>query len=513
MAASFHGAEFTFVQPDGTELRVRGWGNQHHAVFETLDGYTVVKDPSTGFYEYARATPERDTLRPTGIAPGDATPAALGLQPNARLSSVAAKARARDVAEGLPTGGTRWEARRQEAKLQAVRRAAVAAAGVANVPMPAPPPRQTVGDYVGLCLLVQFPDVPGTITRDEVDAFCNQQGYSAGGNNGSVRDFFFDSSLGKLRYTNVVAPYYTAKHPRSYYTDRKVAQPRRARELITEALTWLKTQQFDFPRLTADGDGYVYATNVSYAGPVVNNWAEGLWPHSFGLAAPFPLTAGKNAHDYQITNMGAQLTIGTFCHENGHMICDFPDLYDYGDQSSGIGDYCLMCGGNNADPRNPVDVSAYLKYRAGWAGSVTRLSAGLKATARAGRNEFFVHAKSPTEYFIIENRARAGRDAALPDAGLAVWHVDELGDNQNEQMTPAEHYECSLVQADGRFDLERAQGTGGDADDLFGGGPGEVDRVGPGTVPNTNWWDGSASRLEIRKVSPAGATMTFEADV
>ena len=33
--------------------------------------------------------------------------------------------------------------------------------------------------------------------------------------------------------------------------------------------------------------------------------------------------------DYQITDMGNRLTLGTFCHENGHMVCDFPDLYPY----------------------------------------------------------------------------------------------------------------------------------------------------------------------------------------
>jgi hypothetical protein len=53
-------------------------------------------------------------------------------------------------------------------------------------PAPAPPQRQTFGDFVGLCLLIQFPDVAGTIPREEVEAFCNQPGYNGFGNNGSV---------------------------------------------------------------------------------------------------------------------------------------------------------------------------------------------------------------------------------------------------------------------------------------------------------------------------------------
>ena len=41
MSFPFFGEEFTFTQPDGGKLRVRGFGDQHHARFETLDGFTV----------------------------------------------------------------------------------------------------------------------------------------------------------------------------------------------------------------------------------------------------------------------------------------------------------------------------------------------------------------------------------------------------------------------------------------------------------------------------------------
>ncbi len=53
MSTPFSEKKFTFTQPDGTELWVKGWGNQRHAVFECLNGYTIVKDPITGFYVYA----------------------------------------------------------------------------------------------------------------------------------------------------------------------------------------------------------------------------------------------------------------------------------------------------------------------------------------------------------------------------------------------------------------------------------------------------------------------------
>jgi hypothetical protein len=280
--------------------------------------------------------------------------------------------------------------------------------------------------------------------------------------------------------------------------------------LIKEALDNLKAQGFDFSQLTTDDGDYVYALNVFYAGNRVNNWAEGLWPHSYHLLTPYELTPGKLAFDYQITDMGSQLTLGTFCHENGHMICDFPDLYDYGRESRGIGRYCLMCAGGNADKTNPTQVSAYLRYQAGWAQDVTNITQDLNATISADRNEFFVYAKNNAEYFIIENRHKVRRDQALPGSGLAIWHVDELGSNNNEQMTPASHYECSLVQADGKNDLERGNNDG-DENDLFRSGVN--DRLADSTQPSSKWWDRTSSSLEIHSIGPAGASTTFSATV
>ena len=498
MSMPYRGTEFNFTQPDGTELRVRGWGNQYNAVFEAMNGYTVVEDPATGFYEYARVNEQQDALEPVGARPRHGQSERMGVAPGVRVSPEAFKAAAMESSK-LPRGRSRWEQRRKQSR--EILRSTIARPGLVL----APPQRQTVGTFVGLCLLIEFPDVPGTITQAEVADFCNKPGYSGFGNKGSVRDYFLEISRGKLDYSNVVTPYYTAKNPRKYYTDEKVAQPTRARALIKEALGHWKAQGFDFSALTADNDGYIYATNVFYSGTRVNNWSKGLWPHAYHLMTPYALAQGTSAFDYQITDMTGELSLGTFCHENGHMICDFPDLYDYGSESAGVGEFCLMCAGGIADPKNPTHVAAYLKYRAGWATSLVNITEGIHGTAKAGTNEFFIHRKNASEYFIVENRQKAGRDKALPDSGLAVWHVDELGDNQNEQMTAQQHYECSLVQADGKFDLERDPRNEGDAGDLFAAGSG----FGPATQPHSRWWDGSDSRLALQVTGGSAAALQF----
>jgi M6 family metalloprotease-like protein len=501
MATPFIGQVFAFTQPDGTTIQVRGWGDQNYAVFETLDGYTVTRNPATGYWEIARLSADGFNLQPASAPGGPLDAAGAGVPRGLRIRREAALARGRESA--LRVSGRRCDQRRKQSReeLRTVR--AVAAAGG---PLLAPPQRETVGDFVGLCLLIDFSDSPGTIVRQEVENFCNQVGYTGFGNSGSVHDFYLANSLGRCRYTNIVAPYYRAIHPKSYYTDEQIPQPRRALELINEAITHLKSQGFDFTPLTADSQGFVYAMNVYYAGPVVNNWAKGLWPHAHHLDSPVALTPGRSAFDYQFSAMGAELTLGTFCHENGHMLCDYPDLYDYGDESSGIGGYCLMCAGANINPKNPVPICAYLKRLSGWSGSVTSLTHGAQVTLAADTNNFAMYARGGREYFLIENRRRTGRDTSLPDEGLAIWHVDEDGDNSHEQMTPGSHYECSLEQADGLFQLERLRSQYGDAADLFAGAGA---RFADDSVPDSKWWSGTPSNLTIDQISAAGANVTF----
>ena len=501
MSFQFQGKEFTFTQPDGTKFPVRGWGDQHRASFETLDGHAVMRNPSTGFWELAELSADGDALVPTGAPAHAFDRAAHAASRGIRVSRDAAVAAGLDGFR-LLDGRRRCEQRRQQRRSMV--RAAMAVAG----PLLAPPSRGTVGDYVGLCLLIDFADDPATIAREEVDRFCNQPGYTGFGNRGSVYDYFSENSLGRFRYRNVVAAYYRARNPKTYYTDPRIEFGTRARQLIKEALDHLKSQGFDFNQLTVDNEGYIYATNVYYAGTCPNNWSEGLWPHAWSLAAPYDTGSGRKAFDYQFTDMGQELALATFCHENGHMVCDYPDLYDYGYESSGVGAFCLMCAGGR-DEKNPAQISAYLKRAAGWSSSVTQITHGAQVRLTAGQNQFAIHAKSPSEYFLVENRVRKGRDASLPDAGLAVWHVDELGSNNNEQMTAGSHYELSLEQADGRFDLERNRGQVGDAQDLFRRS--NRDRFSSTTVPDSKWWDGSVSNLELSEISEAGDTMEFQA--
>ncbi len=223
MGFHFYDREFKFYQPDGSELSVKGFGNQYYAVFETLDGFTIINNPTTGYYEYARLSRDKQSLELSGIIAGEPIPPSSGLIPKIRIETSAIRRQVERVKTANIT--SRWEERLKEAK---------SSESPSDV-LAAPPYRKSVGSYVGLCIPINFPDDRSSIPHSEIINFCNQRGYRGFGNNGSVFDYFYDNSGGKLLYTNVVTPYYTAKKNKGYYTDPTIPYTQRTQELIQEA--------------------------------------------------------------------------------------------------------------------------------------------------------------------------------------------------------------------------------------------------------------------------------------
>jgi hypothetical protein len=70
-----------FQQPDGATLELHLWGDEFANGFETLDGFTVIKNLSSGYWEYA-VLDEFGSLVPSGSIVGqDEPPAEPFLRP------------------------------------------------------------------------------------------------------------------------------------------------------------------------------------------------------------------------------------------------------------------------------------------------------------------------------------------------------------------------------------------------------------------------------------------------
>jgi M6 family metalloprotease-like protein len=486
MSAIF-GEVLTFGQQNGPEVRLRVFGDEHYARYEDLEGYTVVYDRDLGAFCYARLAADR--FRSTGIAVSQPPPAGLVRHLQEPDAVRATKAQARLLAK-TPVGIS-------------ARDSLVRTLGPDQGLLEGR--RLSSGPVRGLTILVNFQDVQSTVTSADVDAMLNGANYTANGNICSVREYFTRMSSGKLDYNNVVVGPYTLSRNRQFYVNTL---------LIEEALALAVADGLDLTQFDSRNEGIVDALNVLYAGQT--QYLGELWPHNYFIN----LRHGNVRTDlYLLSSLGrtpADLSIGTFCHENGHLLCRFPDMYDYGERdgdsvrSAGIGVYCLMGSGNHLDfGRSPSPVCSYLRDLAGWCDNEVNLNtAGAYQVQHGDYNTVVKYRTSkPNEYFLIENRSRMNMDQGLPASGLAVYHCDVLGSNELQQGTAAQHYQCALLQADGHRDLELNVNRG-DGNDLFGELSGLV--LTSQSAPHTREWDGRDSRLTISNITAPGDAIRFQ---
>lgn len=488
MSAIF-GETLIFGQQDGPDVQLVVFGDEFYARYENTAGYTVVYDRSRGCYCYAEHDDE-GRFASSGVSIGKPAPCDLPrhLRETARIrnskfrGSYSALRPPERVGESL------------------VMRTLGPNDGLLTGR------RVNRGQVRGLTILVEFADLTSDVRRDDVIPMLNEPDYRDHGNYCSVRRYYQLMSSGDLDYQNDVVGPVRLRHKQSHYINNP---------LMEEALA-LAVDMFgiDLSRYDSRGDGIVDALSFLYAGRTLyKNW---LWPHNSVRAMTH---GGVRTHYYTIQSMGRRavdLSIGTFAHETGHMLCRFPDLYDYGERdgdfeaSSGLGRYCLMSSGNHLDHgKTPSPVCVYLRDLAGWCERQVRLDRPGRYTARHG--DYGAAMRFPTgrahEYFLVENRSQLGLDRHLPASGLAVFHCDTRGSNEFQDGTPDAHYQCALLQADGHRDLENDMNAG-DAGDLFAGAAGRV--LADDTRPSSRAWDGTDSGLTVRNVGAAGEVVAFE---
>ncbi len=352
--------------------------------------------------------------------------------------------------------------------------------------------------------MVEFSDFHVNVSNQQVSDILNAHGYDSYGNYCSVRDYFSEMSGGLLDYTNEVVGPIRLPKPRQYYA----TNPMFKTVLDEVAATGIDLSNFD-----SRDENIIDAISFIYAGRTL--YQDWLWPHNHILNWGH---GGYRANFYQVSSLGddvSTMSIGTFAHETGHMLCRFPDLYDYGsrdgdfEKSAGMGRFCLMSSGNHLDAgKTPAPICAYLRDLAGWCRRKKINRRGQYHAEHGKYNEVhFFETDRLNEYFLIENRSQLGLDTHLPSSGLAVYHCDTLGSNEWQGGTAEKHYQCGLLQADGHLDLEHNANVG-DSGDLFSERTGSF--LARNTAPSSLLWDGSDSGLTLRNCSAPGHLMTFE---
>ncbi|MEM9936435.1 MAG: M6 family metalloprotease domain-containing protein [Bacteroidota bacterium] len=484
MSAIF-GEILTFNQENGpAEVDLLVQGDEFYARYETLDGYTVLYDPARGCYCYAKVLNGR--FFSSGISIQKPAPPELPkhLKENEEIRN--------------EKFDLRFQRMRKTTDLPFLRT-------IGQDQGLLPGRKLTHGPVRGLTILVEFEDIKVGVTNADVFELLNGDDYRENGNFSSVKEFYSIMSSGKLLFTNRVVGPVTLPRERAYYISRPLFK-----EALEKAVSDFG---IDFAEFDSRSERIVDAVSFLYAGRT--EYADWLWPHNYQLDLTLN---GYKIDQYMITSLGrskVDLTIGTFCHEAGHLLCRFPDLYDYGnrdgdfERSAGLGKYCLMSAGNHLNRgRTPAPFCAYLRYLAGWYDEEVLLdSPGQHVITHGEYNKIFKYpGRVDNEYFLVENRSQLGLDQYLPDSGLAVFHCDTLGSNEWQGGTATKHYQAGLLQADGHLDLENNRNQG-DTGDLFDARSGVA--ISDTTLPHSRLWDGSASGFIVSEISAPGEDMRF----
>lgn len=522
-------------------------GDEHFHWEEDENGYTIIDDPdsqhpntTTTRKVYAKIDDASGNLVSTGIRFGVSSSSTFAsklrkaaLTKHVKPSDKIRRARCGGFCDEA-FSGTRRKLQKQEER--ANRRQLVS----------------SEGSLRNLVVLIRFADHLDRVlpSPSDYDILLNGPGGGSIAPTGSVNDVFLTNSYGKFSLQSTVYPWITLSQPEAYYGDNKSGIGGKTFEAIREALDVIDADpEFDMSYFNTDhdqGDHYIDAITIIHSGYGAEFGGSDcygtiesnrIWSHNwFMYNGPWTSADGTvRVSDYHINPglwniCGSEISrIGVIAHETLHFL-GLPDLYST--SGTGIGDYDLMANswGVDGSQRYPPILSAWSKMQLGWIVPITITSKGdytLRQSYQFPEVYKIELGYAPNEYLLIENRQPGSFDMLHQLGGLAIWHIDENASMIGNEGYPGQlgwpannkHYAVALLQADGRYDLEKGNNYGDYGDlfrkDYYFG----VDFLSPsdnhptlGPFPNTDSYaQGVLARTNhfISGISTPGPQMTF----
>lgn len=335
------------------------------------------------------------------------------------------------------------------------------------------------GKRKGLVILVNFKDkkMQSKHTQAEWNDYFNKVGYNKYGNNGSVHDYFYAQSYGKLDLEfDVIGPVTVSKNMASYGANDAQGNDIDPAGMIKEAceLAYAK-EKMDMSQYDWDGDGAVDQVYVIYAGygEAAGGEANTIWPHEWDIqGGGYSLVlGGQRIRTYACSSelnggYGTDISgIGTACHEFSHCM-GIPDFYDTaGGGCFGMDAWDLMdYGSYGGDGYEPTGYNAYEKWVSGWIEPTILTEPcyikNMKPLSDAPEACVVFNEANKNEYYIFENRQLKGTDVALPNHGMLVIHVDydQRVWFDNEVNNTSNHQRFTVVPADNKLTSETVTG-------------------------------------------------------
>ena len=472
----------TVVQPDGRVLELFASGDEYYNWLHDRKGFTIMQDPSNGYYVYAIKAD--GALVPSTLLPGAGVDPELNGFERHVLADPARRPAPEDV---FPLAGE-----------------------IVNAPH--------VGTLNNLVIFIRFSDEAEF--TDNISSYNSLFNTTTAGAN-SMRNYFYEVSYNTLTIPstfyptpgatvisykdsqprNYFRPYDASTNPIGYTTDRTA----REHNLLKRAVDYVNGLG-QFPSgasIDSDNDGYVdNVCFVIYGTP--GAWSSLLWPHRWSLYSVTAMINGKRVYDFNFQLQSTTLSwgVGVLAHEMFHSLGS-PDLYHYtGNGITPVGGWDLM--ENNANP--PQHMLTHMKWKYGkWLATVPQITVSgtytLNPTTSATSNCYKIASpNSATQYFMVEYRKKTSTfENSIPNEGLIVYRIDTAAVG-NASGPPDEVY---IYRPNG---TPTVNGTVSQAN--FSSNSGRT-AINDSTNPSSFLANGSVGGLDISNVTAIGSTISF----
>lgn len=423
-AAWLDNVPITVVQPNGDTLHVFATGDEFYHYMHDADGYTILKNPETGYYVYADKVD--DKLVATQLIVGRSNPTGTISQPRLTISNEEYRKRRLEM-EGLDSYKSSLKRR-----------------------------SNTETDTINhIVIFISFADDP-VITKDfdEVDYMFNATNPGAR----SVYNYFKTASYNQIRIPSTFYPSpnnnqircYVDLHNRDYYSPyNATTNPNgyvdvtdglaRRQELLLTAIDTINTY-YPIPsdlNLDYDNDGCVDVITFAINSDV-DGHSDLLWPvkSSFDENIETRINGKRpNLFTFELIK-SYQFYLNTFCHELIHVF-GAPDFYHLDKSSNNpdpLGAWDIMCYDHDDDfsGNKTSNPSAYIKWKyLNWieeiptitdAGTYTLQTLGIHGT----QNAFKIASSVPNQYYVLEYRFNNEPfDENVYGTGLVIYRVNE----------------------------------------------------------------------------------------
>ncbi|MDR0619106.1 MAG: M6 family metalloprotease domain-containing protein [Bacteroidales bacterium] len=435
------------TQPDGTKITIRLKGDERIHWMESLDGYTLMYNNKKEIVFAAKD-------KKGNLMPGKVVYRGQDLQKYTKSQ--------RKTIEKTPLRLRYSE--RQINTMKQIRKMVDEAesgddgAAKSTSMQKATTPTITLvsGEKKVLCILAQFSDKTFTRTAAEFEALMNQVGYTANGNNGSVKDFYRENSYGKMDITVTVVGPVTLPNTSSHYSSVDDDDDR-YRDFAKDAAN-AANSMVDYSQFAVNGS--VPSFHIIFAGYGAENAGvsedDCIWSHKWQFKSTVNLDGVIVGRVYSCSpelrgSSGTNMTyLGVICHELCHTF-GAPDYYDIDydegtEEYPGTGRWDLMAGGSwNNSGACPAHINMWQKILFGWVTPIELTAASTVANMPNSADSavaYWVKANENGERYILENRQNTKFDSYVPGHGLLIYHVHQnaLGGDCDNTAHPQEVY-------------------------------------------------------------------------